>query len=332
MWKLASAGVVAMTVLAGCGGSPAGGSPSPATEGRASALLEDGPHEVVVNGVRLWYRVAGDAPASVAPVVFLHGGPGQGSQSFAALAGPHLEPGLRLVYLDQRGSGRSERPWNRAYSVDLLVEDLEALRRAWGVERLNLIGQSFGAVPALEYAARHPERVARVVIAAGLSSTPATMRAGCERLAVTHPGRYEAAVEQARAEGSDVCNLFAAIADPAERQAFFDSNMYPVPATQRLVELHDTLGGLRNTGELGGAIFQQGLLEWRFQGHDRLTMPVLVIAGELDYQIGLAPQRDLAQALPSGRLLVYEGAGHFMYVDQPERFARDVTRFFRGQE
>ena len=79
------------------------------------------------------------------------------------------------------------------------------------------------------------------------------------------------------------------------------------------------------------AKFQQGFFEWRFAGHDRLVMPVLVIAGELDYQIGLGPQRALAAALPRGQLLIYEGAGHFMYVDQPDRFARDVSAFFRGE-
>ncbi|HEX6587392.1 MAG TPA: alpha/beta hydrolase [Longimicrobiales bacterium] len=294
------------------------------------AGLRAGDHDVVVNGVRLWYRVAGAAPADAPPVIFLHGGPGQGSQSFAALAGPHLEPGLRMVYLDQRGSGRSERPWTWAYSLDLLVEDLEEVRRALGVERIDVIAQSFGAVPALEYAARYPERVSRMVIAAGLSDVSGTMRSGCERLREVHPDLYAAAMEEARARGSDVCNLFGAIPDPAARQAFFDTNMFPIPETERLVELHDTLGGLRNTGELGGAIFQQGLLEWRFEEHGRLTMPVLVIAGERDYQIGIGPQRALAHALPDGRLLVYEGAGHFMYVDQPERFARDVVGFFQA--
>lgn len=292
--------------------------------------LATGEHHVVVNGVRLWYRVAGDAPADATPVVFLHGGPGQGSQSFAALAGPHLEQGLRMVYLDQRGSGRSERPWNWAYSVDLLVEDLEGVRRALGVERIGLIGQSFGAVPALEYAARYPERVSRMVIAAGLSDTPATLRAGCERLRQVHPEIHARSMEEARAAGSDVCNLFGAIPDQAERQAFFDTNMFPIAETERLIELHDTLGGLRNTGELGGAIFQQGFMEWRFDEHERLTMPVLVVAGELDYQIGLEPQRALAESLPRGELLIYEGAGHFMYVDQPERFARDMREFFGG--
>src|SRR2546427_336682 len=73
--------------------------------------LRDGPHQGVVNNVRLWYRVAGRAAAGVPPVVFLHGGPGQGSYHFAALVGPYMERSLRMVYFDQRASGNSGRHW-----------------------------------------------------------------------------------------------------------------------------------------------------------------------------------------------------------------------------
>src|SRR5919112_61870 len=72
--------------------------------------LRAGPHEVALNGVRHFYRVGGRADTTVPPVVFLHGGPGQGSEHFDALAGPAMERELRMVYFDQRGSGKSERP------------------------------------------------------------------------------------------------------------------------------------------------------------------------------------------------------------------------------
>lgn len=72
-----------------------------------------------------------------------------------------------------------------------------------------------------------------------------------------------------------------------------------------------------------------GLLEYRFAQPRRLTMPVLVVAGEKDYQTGTGPQKAFAQALPKGLFLEYAGAGHFMFVEQPERFARDVTAFLQ---
>ena len=55
----------------------------------------------------------------------------------------------------------------------------------------------------------------------------------------------------------------------------------------------------------------------------------LVIAGGQDFAIGLEPQRALARALPRARLVEYPDAGHFLYLDEPERFVRDVGAFLR---
>src|SRR5256712_9501825 len=123
--------------------------------------LRDGPHQVVINNVRLRYRVAGRPAAGVPPVVFLHGGPGQGSYHFAALAGPYLERSLRMVYFAQRCSGKSERPWTGEYSMATLVEDIEGLRRELGVPQIALIGHSFGGTPAPEKSAAHSNPAAR---------------------------------------------------------------------------------------------------------------------------------------------------------------------------
>jgi proline iminopeptidase len=105
-----------------------------------------GEHNVVLNAIRLYYRVAGKPISDrtpTTPTIFLHGGPGYNSYSFATLAGTRLEPHLTMVYLDQRGCGRSERPWTQEYSMDLLVQDIEALRLRLGVAKISLIDHSF---------------------------------------------------------------------------------------------------------------------------------------------------------------------------------------------
>ena len=58
-------------------------------------------------------------------------------------------------------------------------------------------------------------------------------------------------------------------------------------------------------------------------------MPVLVEAGASDFQAMIDPIRQFVRDLPDGRLTEYEGRGHFMFVEDPERFARDVTSFLR---
>lgn len=108
------------------------------------------------------------------------------------------------------------------------------------------------------------------------------------------------------------------------------SFMFPDPRTAEILKEADERGGLRNTGVVGGVLFGQGLLSYRFTGAAAIHAPVLVIAGALDRQAVPEPQRALARTVSNGRIVEYEGAGHFMWVEQPERFARDVAAFLGG--
>ena len=106
--------------------------------------------------------------------------------------------------------------------------------------------------------------------------------------------------------------------------------MYPKTETAALVDAADTEGGLRNTGEVGAALFRQGLLDYRFDRPERITAPVLFVAGSEDHQAVIEPQQAMAARLKQGRLIRYEGAGHFMFVEQPERFGRDAAAFLKA--
>ncbi len=294
-----------------------------AQAGRGAAPLARGAHDAIVNGVRLWYRVAGK-PRGI-PVVFLHGGPGQGSQTFARFAGPHLERSQRMVYLDQRGSGRSEKHWAKEYSVALMVDDLERLRRLWRVDRIALIGHSFGTLLALEYAARYPQHVSHLVLSGTVVDFPAMLDLACVRLEKVDPKAYAEAVARLPAGSERRCHIFAAGRD------FINGNMYPDPATMKLVDDTDKSDGMYNTGEIFGALSKQGLLDYRFDRPQRLTMPVLAIAGGSDFQAAVEPVRSFVAKVPGARLIEYEGRGHFMFVEDPQRFARDVAAFLGGR-
>lgn len=113
-------------------------------------------------------------------------------------------------------------------------------------------------------------------------------------------------------------------------QAYIERNMYPDPRVARLVEETDSADGLGNTGELAGALFEQGLAGYRFTRMHEVNAPVLVIAGSADFQAVIGPQRRLADQLPDATLLEYRDRGHFMFVEDPERFARDVVKFLSG--
>jgi proline iminopeptidase len=290
----------------------------------ASVGGSTGEHRLrTADGVQLWYRVAGPQRGPV--VIFLHGGPGEGSQALQALAGPALERSVRMVYLDQRGSGQSERPKDaKYYSLAQLEADVDLVRRALGANKVILLAHSAGTPIALDYAADHPDHVAGLILTGAVPDIPAALDQLCDRVKAVYPELYPKAV-QARTPGRR-CNPFAPF-DNAQRQQFFDDNMFPNPAVRERVNWLDHIPSLANSGELGGALFSQGLMEYRFSRPQRITMPLLFIAGGRDFQTAIAPQRALASKVRDGRVVIYRNAGHFMFADEPERFARDVSAF-----
>ena len=298
--------------------------PTPAAA-RATAAATTGQHRFAVGSVHLWYRIAGKPGGTL--VVFLHGGPGEGSQTFARFAGPALEARLRMVYLDQRGSGRSDRPKAADnYSIAQLVDDIEALRRRLGAPRIDLIGHSFGTILGLEYAARYPGRVAHLVLAGAVPDLPRAIDLQCARLQTSDPAAFARSTQGKPPGAYPRCDVFSAY-DGDQMGAAIHRNMYPDPATGRKVDAMDSANGLGNTGELGNALSAKGLWSYRFADTAKVTAPTLVIAGGRDFQAVEAPQRDLAKALPHGRFLLYPNDGHFMFVEEPRRFATDVAAF-----
>lgn len=297
----------------------------PSFSGTLSGPLALGQHEVSLNGARIWYRVAGNWDGRSAPLVYLAGGPGGNSYSFEKVGGPQLERQNLVIYYDQRGTGRSERPASGDYAIATLVDDIEALRRHLRVPKIAILAHSFGAVLGLEYAAKYPEHLAAAVLAGPLWNAPLSCVEHLERLAVTRPDAYRQLLAKGMPPQSEACE--ASPVRGRDRERVTEANMFPNPETQTLLSRLEAESGLRNTGELGRAVFQQGLMRYQFTGADRVAAPVLVIGGSHDFAAGPRAQRRLAEVLPRGRYIEYQGLGHWMFLDDPERFARDVSVF-----
>lgn len=321
--------VLGLVLLAALAGTPA-----------AAAEIR---HEAVLNGVRLVYWTSRPLAPADEPVVFLHGGPGYNSYSFRRTAGARLSEHVPMVYLDQRGSGESERPWQGDYATARLVEDVEALRVALGVEKIVPMGHSYGGMVAAEYAVAHPDRVARLVLLDAAIDVPAAMASWMGTLETTEPAALARARDSdagralAQVPAGDVCALararLAFLGEAQQHmpssQAFHDRQQFHQPAALEEQRRLDAESGVRNTGEIGGSVFapDSGFPCYRLQGVERLTMPVLVAVGAYDRAVGVAPQRALAQALPNGQLAVFAGSAHFPYAEEPAAFDARLLRF-----
>jgi proline iminopeptidase len=130
-------------------------------------------------GTRLFHRRVGSGARAI---VFLHGGPGSNFRGIGEFIEPLAGPGRMVVLYDQRGGGRSELVTDPALlTAEHHVRDLEALRAHLGVEKMALVGLSWGAALAALYTAEHPQRVERLVLVSPMA--PAKKPFFTERLA-----------------------------------------------------------------------------------------------------------------------------------------------------
>ena len=126
----------------------------PQTEGR-----------IPFKGHSTWYTIVGEGeePGKL-PLLLLHGGPG-GAHDYMESTGELARGGRRVIMYDQLGCGKSPVPSNPdMWTVELFVEEVDVVRRALGLERLHILGQSWGGMLGMEYALTQPEGVESMVI------------------------------------------------------------------------------------------------------------------------------------------------------------------------
>jgi len=296
----------------------------------------------------LYADIRGDADAP--PLLFLHGGPGQGCHDFMALQGDLLAASVRLIGLDQRGVDRSAPlPANRdgtggaTLTIADLVDDCEAVRQALGIRRWAVLGQSFGGGLALRYAAAYPAAVAAVAFENPVWDLAASARAALPRVALmlTERGRQDAALAALAAAGRDdsarslrAAYVAALAALGEDREVFF----VPNPGTRarlakirRARELPDGAAGDEGSMRHHLAIIaDEGTYESLLGLLPRVAAPALLITGGYDPLTSDGQRDALRRASPRHRLLEFPGAGHFVHADDSVRYAAAVADFVRS--
>ena len=309
----------------------------------AAVRAEPTRHDAVIDGVRLTYWTSRAIQPGDVPVLFLHGGPGYNSYSFRMTAGKALDARYPMVYLDERGSGESERPWRGDYTLPTMIEDIEGLRRVLGVQRMVVAGHSFGGTLAVDYAQAYPQHVAKLVLIDAAVDLPGAMEAWVDTLREHFPKAYAAAERSEAGKAlravpvGDRCALArarmafvgAGTATLADSRVFHDYQQFHVMSAKSEQERLDAQSGLRNTGEIGAALMapQSNFICYTVTRPERLRMPTLIVVGAHDGAVGVAPQRALAAKLPQATLVVLPDSAHFPYQEQPEAFQRAVDAF-----
>lgn len=265
---------------------------------------------VSVPGCDLFALETGDASAP--PLVMLHGGPGASHDYLRPQLDRLTAAGRRLVYYDQRGSGRSALLPDGVWAgIGEHVEDLARVHEATGARTIDLCGYSFGAVLALHYAIRFPTRVGKLLL---LSSAPPRAAWGDEMKARLKAAseRESVAALKASLDMSDRKNRFAVLV----AKYFYDPKQAP-QLTPFLV---------RDKAE---AALLQSLVGYDLlPALQQLTVDALFIHGT-DDPIPIAAAREAATALRAP-LVELAACGHVPYIEQPEALFAAALSFLRG--
>jgi len=275
-----------------------------------------------VRGTRLYFDVEGaglvpyKGELREQPVLFaLHGGPGGDHSGFKPLLSA-LGDKAQIVYLDYRGSGRSERGPRDPYSLENNVEDLEMLRRHLGLDKIGLLGVSYGGMVALSYAARYGEHLSHLIPVVTTPSYRFLARAQ-EILAERGTAEQRAAAEplwSGAFTSDEQLREYFEVLGPLYSLTF-DLQKF---REQRRIRNHEALNegfaGFLRSYDVTDAL-------------PRIGARTLVIGGRHDWICPPEFSVEIAAGIPGADLRIFEHSGHSVMSDEPDAFV-DVLRGF----
>lgn len=246
-------------------------------------------------------------------IVCLHGGPGPDHSMLKPFLAP-LADSAQLIFVDQRGHGRSDQSSPDCWNLETWIEDMYGLCEALGLEAPIILGQSFGGIVALGLAIRYPDLPAKLIV----SSTPARFREERALAMFDRLGGDEARAVAERYFREPNQESFAAF------RATCMPLYNPTPSDP------DVRARIRLRPEVNFHFFRDEIHTYDWFGDlDRIRCPTLILAGELDPIATVADQEEMAAAIRGARFEVFRDAGHGVFRDKPDEALTLIRDFVR---
>jgi len=290
---------------------------------------------VDANGVLIYTKTVGQG----APLVIVHGGPGASHDYLL----PYLLPLARhhqLVFIDERGSGRSEKLEDaKLHTVENMVEDVEAVRHSLELGKIDLLGHSYGGVLAQAYALKYQANLSHLVLCSTFHSTKA-MNAVFQNMKAAMSPELRARIDKAEAAGLyghgkeyQKNRYTAEYMTDSWGEGYFpyvyrnrpDANYDPVANGIMAWDLYREMWGSHGEFVIDGNLASVEYSD-RLQN---ITVPTLITVGDHD-QCDPSLSREMNSLIPGSKLVVLPGSGHMTFVDQPRQFIAAVEDFLGG--
>ncbi len=273
-------------------------------------------------GYRTWYRDLG--PEDGVALLCLHGGPGSTHNYFEPLE-QLASNGRRVVLYDQLGCGKSDRPDDaELWTLELFLDEVGTVRDALGLERVHLLGSSWGSMLGIEYALRRPAGLVSLT----LNSPPtaaATWTAEARRLRDQLPDEVKRGLELPAGDRERE-------AADAEFRRRHICRLDPLPTcverglAGRNRQVYETLWGESEWNADGR------LRDWDVRPRlGEIGMPTLVTSGRYDECTPMLAE-EAQRRIPGAEWVLFEESSHSAFVEEPERFRSVLTDFLDRAE
>jgi len=273
------------------------------------------------------YQTEGSGPV----LTCLHGGKGNSGDYFIPYLSP-LGDEMKLVYLDERGSGKSKPvPDISRVSYPGLTEDMENLIRHLGVEQIGLLGHSFGGALAINFTLRYPHRVRELYLVGGGTSYPGLFsRDGWWGEVFDAEMKRLNVADQVKAV-CDEYNSGKITADESfRRQVLLQAPSIIYHWPQKREEVLETFARTDFT-YLGPEHCNFGdenaVHAEMFSRLGEIACPTLLLPGQHDVSTPLEAMGGMARTIPDCEVKVIPRARHFPFIDEPEVFIAAIRQF-----
>jgi len=292
---------------------------------------------VDAHGVMIYFESIGIGP----PLVVLHGGPGASHDYFL----PHLLPLARthrLIFIDERGSGRSQRLEDASlYTIEAMVEDVEDVRAALHLGKISLLGHSCGGVLAEAYALKYQQNLNHLILNSTFPSTREMNEVLAQEKAQMPPAKLKRLNELEAAGLFGKGELWEHGRYPAEYETLaWGPGYFPFLYGARPDSTYDPATGNAPTnwelyremwGSHGEFVIDGNLKSVEYV--DRLStihVPTLVLVGDHD-ECAPSLSKQMHEKIGGSQLVILPNSGHMNFVDQPELWHKAVGEFLGGK-
>lgn len=278
--------------------------------------------DVISDDAKLFCRTFGQGN----PLLVIHGGPGL-SQEYLLPQMSELAENNLVIFYDQRGCGQSDGAINeRSMTIDVFLNDIETIRKEFGLKKMTVLGHSWGGLLAMHYAINYPESVEKLIL---LNSIPASNEEFglfiAEWMKRTAPIQDRLAQIYATEEFEQ--------GDPSTHEhmhrLIFQTYCF-LPEKAALLSLNSSRIALQN-GEKVNELMRENVLMQPFNLHAKLQnvlMPTLIVHGEYD-PVPYSTAQTIHNSIPGSKLFIIPRCGHFPYVEEPETLFKTIKDFLK---